>query len=323
MTEPCDSEPIEDTTTIQNPNGNTEDDLFLVSAGFEDRSLEVANMLSSEYSADWGVVYVNSEFLSFPTEEKTKENLRKLQSILSEHCDNVDVIKGGWLEAKEQLQSLRSGLEMFEGRSGLDISIDVTSFNRESLFVALNILYSLNNDVSTRIFYVSPNEYGDWLSKGHRLVRNIIGFGGFQESNRQTLLIILTGFEEDRTLNTIEEIEPAKVLAGKGNPATQPSFLEKNEQEQQKVFSRQDTGIFEFPANDIGGTYEKLVEILDQYTPEYNIVLSPMSTKLSTLGVWKAARKFPECQVTYTIPVKYNLQGYSSGSETLYTCWLE
>ncbi|MCO8242962.1 hypothetical protein [Haladaptatus sp. AB643] len=316
--------PIDDgeECVIENSIEGESDDLYLVNAGFEERALAATNLLSPSYEADWGIIYVNSEYLMRESAVQTKKHLSELQKELESHCKNVDVVMGSWLEADEQLFSIRDSFEELTDRDSLDITIDVTSFNRESLLVSLNILYSLVNDVNTRILYVSPAKYGDWLSKGHRFVRNIIGFGGIQSSNKPTLLILLTGFETDRAKNVIEEIEPAETLVGFGDNPTERSFLEKNKQEQEKLLARQDTVSFQFSADSIEKSQSQIEKLLKKHNQAYNVVICPMSTKLSTLGVWKAARKYPEAQVVYSLPIEYNIKDYSSGSKTLYVDWI-
>jgi hypothetical protein len=303
-------------------NESEPDDLFLTSAGFESRALSGARSLSDEYSAEQGIIYVNKEYFEHHETEETVDNLERLEEILHDHCSSVDVVMGSWLEADEQLYSLKTGFEDLKKKQSLRVTADITTFNREALLVAFNILYSFTNDLTTRILYISPEEHGEWLSRGHQFVRNIIGFAGIQNSSDPTLLIILTGFEQDRTINTIEEIEPAKVLLGIGDPPTKQSFLKRNRQRQELALSRQDSAEFTFPANSISGAEEAVKQVISENISEYNIVISPMSTKLSTLGVWKAAREFPGVQVVYTIPGEYNLESYSSGSESIYVDWL-
>jgi hypothetical protein len=317
------SEQLGSEFTVGQIDSSTPDDLYLTSAGFEERTLTATESLDSEYEADWGIVYVNKEYFKRSNSEVTKTHLKKQKESLEKNCKNVDVLMGSWLEADEQLYTLRDGFQNFAGRDNLNITVDVTSFNRESLLVAFNILYSLSNNITTRVLYVSPEEHGEWLTKGHRLVRNVIGFAGIQNSSKPTLLIILSGFEKDRAVSTIEEIEPGKVLMGIGNPPTKETFLEENLQKQELVLSQQATDRFRFSADSISDSKKDIKEVIQEYTDDYNLVLSPMSTKLSTLGAWGAARESREVQVVYTIPSEYNLKNYSSGSEAMYIDWVK
>lgn len=316
------SERFVEEDTISRIDEGEPDDLYFVSAGFEDRALSATESFDSGYEAELGLIYVNKEYFNKSEDCRTKKNLKELEELMEEHCDEVDVIMGSWLEADEQLFSLRQGLQTLDKKDNLDITIDVTTFNREALLVSFNILYSICDDITTRVLYVSPQEHGNWLSKGHQSVRNVIGFAGIQNSSKPTLLAILSGFEENRAMNTIDEIEPAKVCVGVGDPPTKESFLHKNKQRQELILNRQDTDEFNFPADSIQGSHEAVSQLISDYSNEYNIIMSPMSTKLSTLGMWKAVQNSEEVQVVYTIPSEYNLENYSTGTDSMYIGWI-
>jgi hypothetical protein len=316
------SEESEEEDTINQIDEQEPDDLYFVSAGFEDRALSATESLDPDYQSKLGLIYVNKEYFNKSEDCKTKKHLKQLEESMEEHCDEVDVIMGSWLEADEQLFSLREGLQVLDQKDNLNITIDVTAFNREALLVSFNILYSICDDVTTRVLYVSPKEHGSWLSKGHQSVRNVIGFAGIQNSSKPTLLAILSGFEDDRAMNTIDEIEPAKVCVGVGDPPTKESFLQKNKQRQELILNRQDTDEFNFPADSIQGSHDAVSQLISEYSDEYNIIMSPMSTKLSTLGMWKAVNDSEEVQVVYTIPSEYNIESYSTGVDSMYVGWI-
>lgn len=299
-------------------NETDPDDIFITSASFEPRSGSVVDVFRDDYRAKNGIVYVNRELLDEQGTDRTQENLKKIKADLKKHCDQVKEVKGSWLDISDQLDAIKSALVSVSAESDLKISIDVTTFNRESLMVLLNLIYNRHQHPQTRILYISPNSHGEWLSRGHRGIRNIIGLTGLHQSSRPTVLILLSGFESDRALKLIEEFEPAKVLLGVGDPPTEERFLDRNIQEQTLILNRQDTNQFEFPANDISGSYECLSEIIKQELVESNVVVAPMSTKLSTVGAWRAARDHLEVQVTYSIPGEYNQEGYSEGIKDLY-----
>jgi hypothetical protein len=52
--------------------------------------------------------------------------------------------------------------------------------------------------------------------------------------------------------------------------------------------------------------------------PKKNIVVAPQSTKLSTIGAWKASHPHFEIQMTYSVPGEYNYKSYSTGIQDIY-----
>ncbi len=300
------------------------DDIFLVCASFEPRSSVARQYLAKSYRAKRGIIYVNKEFLN-SSQNDTRKNLKRLKSILRPRCDELVVAEGSWLDATQQLASLKKVLLTKELRAdkATSITIDVTTFNREALIVAIALLRSHLNSSTIRTVYVSPEDMGDWLSSGFRDIRNVIGFSGIQNPSRPTSLVILSGFEPERTSKIIEIHEPSKVFLGIGNPPTEEKFLPRNVLEQQKsalarqdklTLSRQKTLRFDFPANDIGACHIALEGLVSELVKESNVVLAPMSSKLSTLSAYLVAEHHPEVQITYCLPGQYNTKDYSKGA---------
>jgi hypothetical protein len=198
------------------------------------------------------------------------------------------------------------------------VTVDTTTFNRESLLTAMALLRNHFPASKIRVAYTSPQKHGEWLSQGYRSVRNVMSFAGIQQSSRPTLLVVLSGFEPERTLKLIEEHEPSKVLLGIGDPPTNQQFLQRNLDEQKLILARQEVEKFSFPASDMLLCRDSLETLLQAYLKSHNIALAPMSTKLSTLAVFLVAEEHPEIQVTYCVPGEYNTDSYSSGADSVF-----
>jgi hypothetical protein len=296
------------------------DDLFLVCASYEPRTVFVAESLAPEYRSKRGIIYVNREFLEGPGKDKTKSNLDRLNEKLLEHCDAVSLVTGSWLDPKTQLISLKDALMPIESEYPQEaiITLDTTTFNREALMIAAVLLWIRFTKSHIRAIYVSPKDHGKWLSRGFRDVRNIMGFAGIQRTSQPTILAVLSGFEPERTLKIIEEHEPTKVLLGIGYPPTAPKFFERNINEQKLILARQEVEKFSFPADNIEDCCKCLENVLKPYLGKCNVILAPMSTKLSTLAALLIALHHPEIQITYCIPGEYNTDEYSIGVENIF-----
>ncbi len=299
-------------------DGINSDKLLIVSASFEPRCTFAVESLSEKYRCGAALIYVNHEFLDGPPENKTRRNLYKLIEILGRHTSNVQVLEGSWLCPQRQLMAVRNGLtnEKLGDISG-SISLDCTAFTRESLLVFVSLLQTLWPGTNIRLFYASADDHGSWLSRGFRCIRNVSGLGGLPRANRQTTLVVLSGFEPFRTQKLIEEHEPVRVLLGVGDPATSKQFLDRNMVEQQLLLARQDVRDFRFP---VGGVYEAL-ECLRKVVHDYaetNLVFAPMSTKFSTIATYLLAEEFPDAQISYCVPGEYNIDGYSIGVGNFY-----
>ena len=297
------------------------DDLFITCASYEPRTTAVSESFAGDYRSARGIIYVNKEFLEGSSANKTETNISRLKERLVKHCAEVEVVKGSWLDAVEQLQALKIALgsKIDENVRHGAISFDCTTFNRESLLTAGLLLRTYYESAQIRVLYVSPENHGQWLSRGFRTVRNVMGFAGVQQPSRSTVLMVLSGFEPERALRIIDAHEPAKVLLGIGDPPTENRFRDRNIQEQQLVLARQDVEEFDFPAGNIVECWKRLDAVIRPYLDTSNVVLAPMSTKLSTIATLLLAEQHPDVQVTYCVPGEYNLEQYSAGADYIYT----
>ena len=301
-------------------NDGTPDDLFLTCASFEPRSLVAAECLPPAYHARHAIIYANTDALEGSQGLSTRPNLYKLITTLARHAESVDVVEGSIFDVSKQLETLRKALltDWRPQDQQPAVTIDTTTFNREPLLIACALLRSFQPKPTIRTVYVSPSDHGPWLSRGFRSVRNVVGFSGVQDPSQPTILAVLAGFEPDRVLKVIDEHEPKKVLMGIGDPPTTERFLARNIAEQQLVLSRQDVEEFRFATTDIHECYVQLRSLVEPCLRDSNVVLAPMSTKLSTLAVLLLVEEFPQIQVTYCVPGEYNVREYSSGADTLF-----
>lgn len=310
---------IESTGGLHEQVEGIPEDIFLCCASYEPRTTAVARILAKSYQCKFGLIYYNREFLVDQSGGPTKKNLDALQGMLEEHCDVMEIVEGSWFDPKIQFMSLRSALQR-QGAIGETptITLDTTTFNREALVVSLAILRDTYPQAKIRLLYVSPAQHGDWLSRGFYGVRNIVGFPGVQIANRQTVLAVLSGFEPDRVIKIIEEHEPSVVFLGIGSPPTHEVFLGRNVREQREILLRSDVVNFQFPANDVGNCLASLQTELGPLLTSSNLILAPMSTKLSTIAAYLFAELHTEVQLAYCLPGEYNTDSYSSGAEDLF-----
>ena len=295
------------------------DDVFLVAASFEPRCVALTAGLAPDYRAVRSFVYVNRDFLVTPAAEVMKTAIAGLRGSLQPKTDRFHIIDGSWEKVDVQVEAIRSAFaEIIPETTPVTVTIDCTTFNREALIVCLAMLYSQCPGARVRAAYVSPEVHGQWLSRGYRKVRSIVGFSGVQQASRPTVLVVLSGFEGDRTVKVIEEYEPSRVMLGFGDPPTVASFLERNLSEHKLVLSRTDVTEFRFPADSISECTAVLEEVVQPLLQSSNVVIAPMCTKLSTVAVFSVAERHREIQLAYCLPGEYNYSDYSTGTSRIF-----
>lgn len=294
------------------PLDNNCDDLFFCCASYEARSTAVVETLSKSYRCKESIIYVNKEFR--PTCETAMGFLSKALRQVSK----VRTCEGSWLDQTFQFNALKGAIDAVKS-SIENITIDVTTFNREALLVGTLLIRTRWPDARIRIVYSSPQKYADWLSRGYREIRNIIGFTGVHVTKRPTVLVVLCGFEPDRAMLLIEQHEPQLLLLGTGDPPTSNPFLNRNLLEGEKIsFSRQEMVKFKFAADSATECFSNLDKAIRKYLKTHNIVVAPMSTKMSTMAVFLLAQKYPQIQITYCVPGEYNTRDYTKGVRNVF-----
>lgn len=102
----------------------------------------------------------------------------------------------------------------------MHIVIDITAFTREILLILLRIITIpfVSDKADITLVYMPAKCYQkDWLTKGVRDIRPVLGYSGLLSPSKKSLLVILTGFEEERIHTIINAFEPSNILLGHPN----------------------------------------------------------------------------------------------------------
>jgi len=211
------------------------------------------------------------------------------------------------------------------------IFVDVTTFTHEQLLILYRILSVMPVGRRVVFGYTGADRYSTntdrtqaWLSKGVSQVRSILGFPGNFLPSRRLHLLLLVGFEHERAKSVIEAFEPGVLTLGLGDQAQSVSSAH---YESNKIFF-EDVKKFVEKRSSLGGLVRQFSfscvdpiqassSILSEVSklPDYNTVICPMNTKLSTLGAAVAATEHPEIQLCYSRAIEYNESGYSTPSD--------
>ena len=183
-------------------------------------------------------------------------------------------------------------------------------------------------DIEVTLCYVPADRYSDcngenntndiWLSKGVNAIRTILGYAGSYTSLKKTLLIVLVGFEKERAEFLINSFEADKLYLGCVPP--KESHNEELSRINKANFDRLvslvgECNVFEFSCRYLQQTHDSLREIIEANKEDYNIIISPMNNKLSTLAVANVAFEYPDVQVCYASTNQYNTEAYSSPAD--------
>ncbi|WP_312822757.1 hypothetical protein [Epilithonimonas sp.] len=285
-------------------------DLFICSSGFESRSKKVALSLDKASVAKSIIFHLNDTY------RISDSHLSEVQN----HFQDIDKIfypKNSSLETFDIFYSTLKKISFGNNVINPKIVIDISTFTREILLILIKVLsLPVFSNFNVKIIYTPNKSYGNnsmtaWMTKGVRDIRSIVGYSGLLSPSKKTILIILAGFEEERTENIIDAFEPYHIILGK--PSKSDSInSELSELAKSKYFFIKNKyqhlilEEFEFSCMSYTDTCASIESLIKKFGA-FNLIVSPLNNKISTIGVAMAALKNEELQVCYASANQYNI----------------
>lgn len=290
--------------------------MLICSASFEERCLAVASSINKEAIDDAIVCRYNGNA------HLSEINNNKLLDTLDNKAIAVSLDKDLPLSIYDTLH------DIILEKCPKSVLLDISTFTRETILIALMLFkQDAFKDIDVTLCYVPADRYSTsnndgvseiWLSKGVNEIRTVLGFAGSFTSLKKTLLIVLVGFEKERAEILINGFEADKLYLGYVPP--QESHNKALSEINIANFTRLvsivgECDTFEFSCRYLDQTYDALKGIIESNKDEYNIIISPMNNKLSTLAVANVAFEYPDVQVCYASTNQYNTDAYSSAAD--------
>lgn len=297
------------------------DTLFLCASSFEDRCRIVPSLLPtssyrSYYSAMFNYYQVTKQNRHFFNRTKIYDALSSVtinKPVKPIDCDRLNPIDG-----------TKKLIDLFEERniksSEAKITIDISTFTKQYI---LNLLSEIEeffkmSSSSIRILYTEPGTYGKGefkrLSYGVEDIVTVPRFEGKQIPGGKTALVVFLGYESHRTLAAIEKCEPDLIIAVIGDPPYYPGWEKYSLEAHSFLLSMPDVKKFEMSARDPDEVREGLTKVWDEFNKDYpNMYISPIGTKLQTIGIYEFARSHPRVKIIYPIPKGYLESYYTTG----------
>ena len=303
-------------------------DAFITFCSFEDRCTSVsANLLMHQVKEK--IIFHNQRM---PLE--TAKNLECLKGQLGANTrtEAVDLMQPLIL-ADKMLTVLR---EVCKPDTCHTVLIDITSFTHEALLilVALCKLLPVTHFVYAYVNameYAPKSENGDeqWLSRGIKEVRSVLGYAGDIKPSQDTVLIVMVGYECERAWKLIDNMSPNELIItyndNKGSTDQKHKDASKAHAELLNDLAAyyQNPPNYVIASNDPFEAEKGLLEVIDSISKDKNIIVAPMNNKISTFGAALAALKRPRVQLCYAPAVIYNTSYYSVRGDKCYLFTIE
>ena len=193
------------------------------------------------------------------------------------------------------------------------VHIDITTMPRDIIWTILFFLNQRSNKILIR--YYQPKSYHDtWLSKEPYSPRLLLKHSGIIELGKPQCVVIITGFDGERTRQIVSKFEPQKVVlcVQKGEQYDNP---QRNEANRHKDICRSigvtDVSPFEIDCYGTDFGEETIDSVLSSLS-DYNVILASFGPKPSAIGVYKAYQQHTEVALCY-VPCKEYNKDYCQG----------
>ena len=269
-------------------------DLFVTSAGFEDRTLSGLERISNSTKFKKSVInlFKPDDIELF---ERNRLHLQEMENLISKISDDYLVVKHMPNNPAHFTQTLHDHF-----RNINSLLIDITSFTRLFLYSILNAC--AKNGVKAHILYSEPEKYTMNLARGLEDIIIMPTNPGMPDQSKKILMILFLGWESKRISSVIEEWEPDKLItfAEYSDDDTREHW--NNVSIQQCLDLIEKSEFSRIPALLPKETLVKLEQIYEKHEDEYDLCLINGGPKIQCLAFSEFAFCHPEVQILYPKP---------------------
>ena len=188
------------------------------------------------------------------------------------------------------------------------ITLDICTMSRNLIWALLFFLKEIVPSVE--IVYHQPYKYSnEWLSRDAELPRLLFKHSGIVSIEKQTLLVIITGFDLERTKQLVYFYNPSRVIL----LIQKPNRLDENNRNTSKLHADEcikmgvKTEYTEIDCYSEDWGYGVIEKVISENLKSFNIVVSSLGPKLSAVSVYKTYLKHPEIALTDIPCREYNV----------------
>lgn len=239
--------------------------------------------------------------------EAFKEQLSQIELACKERSITikyVDICN----DSVKNWQELEKAINKWVGEND-DVFLDITTMSRN---IVWTVLYFLRTKIQkVDIVYHSPQTYAtDWISREPNQPRLLLKHSGIYDLGKETSLILITGFDAERTKHMLYKYEPHKVhlLVQDGSQFENP---DRNNVETHvricKEFGLKEEDVISNHINaysdDLG--YNAIDNAINAEI-DSNIILASFGPKPSAVAAYRCYMQHPEIALCYLPCNEYN-----------------
>lgn len=282
-------------------------DVLISCSSWEDRFSEGFDFNSKNNDIDTFIVFGVAEF------KGRTENISN--KVINSYAEKILDSEVKYISAFNDLDTWKEIDSIFKENliSEKKVLLDVSTMPRYLIWYLLHFLLLHKNKVE--YCYFRPNNYEscDWLTDEPLLPRLIFKHSGEYLPNRNSILIVQSGFDVERVSQLIRSYEPEKILLGIQN-GNQLNNLEKNLRQHRENLNYQEIEHFEVDAFGGDHGYQSLKEKISLYVNDKNLIVASFGPKITAVELMKLNIEFPAIGLV-DVPVRSYNEKYSHGTD--------
>lgn len=293
---------------------NESDDIFICAGSPEIRCLGTVRKLEDTYKTK-GVFILRYSHKS----ERREKHLNEMRDILKNkgHLEEfvideetpIPIINRIMIEIDKYVDNPLAP----------KITIDISTIIKWHLLILLKALDLKGLLGMCRFLYTEPEEYFfdlfQPLSFGLKEIFPIPLYSGNLDFVKDYLVVIMLGYEGDRAMALLENIDPTECLLLVPKPAYHSKWEGRTEEMNKEIINIVgDSNIKYIHSRNPVLVAEQLKNILYDMNLKYNCLISPMGTKPQTFGLYLYWITNPaNTSLIYSAPLRHNDLFYSKG----------
>lgn len=292
------------------------DDVFICCGSPEERCKGTIRKLAPNYKAN--VVF----FLRYTDHEsqKREKNMKEMREGLEKVGEIIEIA----VDEEKPIPIIKDIIQNIEKYTAEPrkprITMDISTIIKWHLLILLKALDLKNICEKVRFLYTEPEDYVtdlfQPLSFGVRQIFPIPTYSGNYDFSKDSLLVLLLGYEGDRALALLEEMDPTDCLLLIAKPAYHREWEGRTEEMNIGIINIVGKSKIEHihSKNPVMVSQQLHAILSNPKYSKYNHIICPLGTKPQTLGLYLyLSTNPPNTVLIYGSPLRHNEPFYSQG----------
>lgn len=251
-------------------------------------------------------------------ETRTENNRKKITAICNENNIELHSIRVDF-EQPENTWKIFENTFSKEVWNSKKVLVDISTMPRDSIYGVFHFLEHLQAEIN--YIYYRPEKYNSvWLSRDPIKPRLVFKHSGIVTFGKKTILVVITGFDAERTEQLINFFEPAITLLGfqEGKQFNNDKYNVEKHKEHLTYLTQTKIETFFINAYSNDHGFNILEDKIKEHTNDCNIIMSSLGPKLSAVALYNICKKYPQVAIAHASSKDFNPE-YSYGIGETYS----